>query len=154
MNISKQLEEAVATAVQECEANLYELKPVHEGGMRILRVVITKDSGVDLDTCADVSEKVSAILDSIDFDDSEYYLEVCSAGAERELRNDEDIAASVGKFVFIKLKRSVNKHDEYKGDLVSFIGQILTASYMDKAVKRSVEITKDDIAMIRLAVRI
>lgn len=155
MNINKELQEAVRQATQNHGADLYDLKFVNENGMRILRVMITKKTGgVDLDTCADVSEEISSLLDAMDVSDSEYYLEVCSAGAERELRSDEEILAAVNDYVFIKLRVSVNKHDEYKGDLLSFDGDILTVAYMDKAVKRKVEIKKDDIAMIRLSVRI
>lgn len=155
MNINKELQEAVSQATQNHGADLYDLKFVNENGMRILRVMITKKTGgVDLDTCADVSEEISSLLDAMDVSDSEYYLEVCSAGAERELRSDEEILAAVNDYVFIKLRVSVNKHDEYKGDLLSFDGNILTVAYMDKAVKRKVEIKKDDIAMIRLSVRI
>ena len=146
---------AVSQAAQNHEANLYDLKFVNENGMKILRVMITKNTGsVDLDTCADVSEEISSVLDGMEINDSEYYLEVCSAGAERELRSDDEILAAVNDYVFIKLRVSVNKHDEYKGDLLSFDGNVLTVAYMDKAVKRKVEINKDDIAMIRLAVRI
>lgn len=155
MNISKELQIAVSQAAQNHEANLYDLKFVNENGMKILRVMITKNTGsVDLDTCADVSEEISSVLDGMEINDSEYYLEVCSAGAERELRSDDEILAAVNDYVFIKLRVSVNKHDEYKGDLLSFDGNVLTVAYMDKAVKRKVEINKDDIAMIRLAVRI
>lgn len=155
MNISNELKQAIEKATQSHDANLYDLKYVSENGMKILRVMITKNNGsVDLDTCAEVSEDISSILDSMDISDSEYYLEVCSAGAERELRSDEEISAAVNDYVYIKLRVSVNKRTEYKGDLLSFDGNILTLAYMDKAVKRKVEIKKDDIALIRLSVRI
>ena len=155
MNLSGKLKEEIVKAVSNHDSKLYDLAFVNEGGMRILRVMITKEQGgVDLDTCADVSEEISTLLDQFDEDAAEYYLEVCSAGAERELRTNEEIADAVGKFVFAKLNKSFKQMNEIKGDLLSFDNNIVTISYMDKAVKRKAEINIEDISLIRLAVRI
>ena len=69
------------------------------------------------------------------------------------------------KFVFLLVYQSNGHYSFPKGHMEEGETEIETAlrevkeegylvEYMDKAVKRSVEITKDDIAMIRLAVRI
>lgn len=155
MNLNSALKDGIEKAVSNHECKLYDLSFVNEGGMRILRVMITKDQGsVDLDTCADVSEEISTLLDGFDSDADEYYLEVCSAGAERELRTDDEIKDAVGKYVFAKLSRSYKQMNDIKGDLLSFDGNVLCIAYMDKAVKRKAEINRNDISLIRLAVRI
>ena len=155
MNLNGALKDGIASAVNNHECKLYDLSFVNEGGMRILRVMITKEQGgIDLDTCADVSEEISTLLDQLDEESDEYYLEVCSAGAERELRTDEEISDAVNKFVFAKLNKSFKQMDEIKGDLLSFENNVLTISYMDKAVRRKAEINRENISMIRLAVRI
>ena len=155
MNLNGALKDGITSAVINHGCKLYELSFVNEGGMRILRVMITKEQGgVDLDTCADVSEEISALLDQHDEESDEYYLEVCSAGAERELRTDDEILDAVNKFVFAKLNKSYKQMNEIKGDLLSFENNVLTISYMDKAVRRNAEINREDISMIRLAVRI
>ena len=70
----------------------------------ILRISIEKEDGsMDLDTCAQMSDLISTRLDEDDPFDGEYMLEVCSPGAERELRNDEEIKAAQGKHVYVKL---------------------------------------------------
>ncbi len=155
MNLNEKMKDDIKAIVEKHECQLYEVAFVNEGSMRILRVMINKKSGaVDLDLCAEVSEEISTLLDSIDEETSEYYLEVCSAGAERELRNDDEIQNAVGDYVFMKLSKAYKKMDELKGDLLSFENGILTVAYMDKSVKRQAEINKEDISFIRLAVRI
>lgn len=155
MNLNGALKDGIVVALQNHECKLYDLAFVNEGGMKILRVMITKENGgVDLDTCANVSEEISTLLDQYDEETSEYYLEVCSAGAERQLRSNEEIQDAVGKYVFMKLNKPFKKMDEIKGDLLSFENDTLEVSYMDKAVKRKAEINVNDISLIRLAVRI
>ena len=153
--INEELRNGIKKIVEQHKANLYDLENVNEGGMKILRVMLTKDDGpVDLDLCTEVSEDVSTYLDEVDTSTSEYYLEVCSAGAERELRNDEEIKQAVGNYVYLKLNKAFKSMNELKGDLLSFDNNVLKLAYMDKAVKRQAEINREDISFIRLSVRI
>ena len=85
---------------------------------------------------------------------SEYFLEVCSPGAERELRSDEEIQHAVGEYVYVKLKNPKNGLDEVKGDLTAYENGIVYINYMAKAVKKKAEIEKENISLIRLSVRI
>ena len=49
------------------------------------------DGSMDLDTCAEVSEKLSALLDAEEGFKEPYTLEVCSPGAEREIRDLKEL---------------------------------------------------------------
>ena len=68
----------------------------------LLRVVVDRDGGVDLDTIAAVSEKVSRRLDLEDFGFGRYTLEVSSPGLERHLRDARDFMKRVGEKVKVK----------------------------------------------------
>lgn len=126
-----------------------------EGSMMILRLAVMREDGsMDIDTCAAISEAVSAALDQADFISHEYFLEVCSTGAERELITDEDIADAVGKYIYIKYRNPKGGRDEIYGTLLQAESDHLHLSYRDKAVQREMDVDRDNIALIRLAVKI
>ena len=84
----------------------------------------------------------------------EYFLEVCSPGAERELRNAEEIRGALGKHVCVRLKSPVKSMMEITGDLLEMNETTLTLSYRDKAVTRKAQVELDQIEKIRLAVKL
>ena len=73
-----------------------------ESGRRILRVVVDREGGVDLDTISELSQKVSRRLDLEGFEPGPYALEVSTPGIERPLRRPEDFRRAVGERVLVK----------------------------------------------------
>ena len=135
---------------------LYDLKWVNEKKSRILQIAVMRaDGSMDIDTCALVSEKISEGLDAHDdWISFEYFLEVCSPGAERELRNAGEIRGALGKHVCVRLKSPVKSMMEITGDLLEMNETTLTLSYRDKAVTRKAQVELDQIEKIRLAVKL
>ncbi|MFN2544333.1 MAG: ribosome maturation factor RimP [Actinomycetota bacterium] len=68
----------------------------------LLRVVVDQDGGVDIDTIAQTSEKVSRRLDLENFGSGRYTLEVSSPGVERHLREPRDFMRRIGERVKVK----------------------------------------------------
>lgn len=70
-----------------------------------VKVVVDSDDGVDLDQCADLSHKVSAILDANDdlMGDGPYTLEVSSPGVTRPLTLPRHWRRNVGRLVRVVL---------------------------------------------------
>ena len=133
---------------------LYELKWINSGE-RTLQVAIMKEDGtMDLDTCADVSEQLSELLDREDPIPEEYTLEVCSPGAEREIKDLDKLDRMVGAYVFVRLSKPVRKMTEFTGEIKEVEDSLIRLEYRDKAAKRTAEFTKEDIEFIRMAVRI
>lgn len=123
--------------------------------MRILQVSIMREDGtMDIDTCAEMSSLIGDMLDREDLISSEYYLEVCSPGAERELRSEEEVLKAVNEYIYIKFKNPKEGMDEIKGYLREVKEEGYLVEYMDKAVKRKKVIDKDNVALIRLSVLI
>ena len=60
------------------------------------------NGSIDIEQCAQVSEKLSEELDRTDPIPQNYFLEVSSPGAERPLKKEEDFEKAIGQFVFIK----------------------------------------------------
>ena len=109
---------------------------------------------MDIDTCAGISEGISSLLDESDIISHEYFLEVCSPGAERELRSEQEILDAVGEYVFVKLKDPKAGMDSVKGTLLSADARSVEIEYMAKAVRKKIKIDSGNIALIRLSVKI
>ncbi len=154
MDKIEHLKELFQPAFESNNVKLYELVFRNSGKDRTLEVSIMKPDGtMDLDTCAAVSESLSEILDQEDPINEEYTLEVCSPGAEREIKDLDEIQS--GLYVYVRLKHPFKKMLEFVGEIleVSDTG-LITLAYRDKAATRKAEFTKDDIDYIRMAVKL
>ena len=155
MDVLKQIKEMCTTLLQAEEIQLYDVSWQQEGRNRILQIAIMREDGsMDIDTCAMMSEIISQKLDELDLVSGEYFLEVCSPGAERELKDDVQIKAALNEYVYVKLRNPQAGYDALKGYLIAVEEDAITISYMDKAVKKQVKVQKDNIALIRLSVKI
>lgn len=139
--------------IEEMGYELVDVEYVKEGKNRILRYLIDRENGVDIDDCAIISERISNALDEQDPISDEYILEICSPGAERPLKTKEDLYRSINKYVNVKLKEPINNRRVYEGDLVAFDGEILTLKYREKTATKTININYDQIAKIRLAIK-
>ena len=136
-------------------------QPVFEKNGVILYELVFKNTGkdhtlevsMDLDTCAAVSEELSEILDVEDPIAEEYTLEVCSPGAEREIRNLNEITQGI--YVYVRLKHPFKKMLEFTGEILNVDANgLIQLAYRDKAATRKAEFTKEDIDFIRYAVKL
>lgn len=64
--------------------------------------------------------KISEKLDEVDMIASEYFLEVCSPGAERELKDETQIRDALDEYVYVKLKNPKAGMDAVKGYLRAY----------------------------------
>lgn len=145
----------ILPVLESMDLALYEMKWRQERSMKILQIAIMRrDGSMDIDTCAVVSEKISALLDEKNVIQHEYFLEISSPGAERELRCEEDIIHALGEYVYIKFLNPKAGRNEIYGTLEEVHEAVLKLTYMDKAVKRKIDVDKENIALIRLAVKI
>jgi ribosome maturation factor RimP len=99
-SVIERVREIVLPLLDARGIGLYDLE--HAGG--VLRVVITKDTGVDMDVIAEVTRAVSRALDDADPISGRYALEVTSPGLERTLRTPEHFIGAVGELVKVKLQ--------------------------------------------------
>ena len=155
MDQIEKIVECVNPILEGANVSLYEAKWTNQGKNKVLQIAIMHEDGtMDLETCATVSEKISEVLDAQDFISFEYFLEICSPGAERKLRSHDEIVSSTGKQVFVRFKKAVKSMNEVTGDLVSVEGNELTIAYRDKAAVRRVTFNEENIDLIRLAVKL
>ncbi len=154
MDKIEHLKELFQPVFESNNVKLYDLVFRNSGKDRTLEVSIMKPDGtMDLDTCAAVSEEISEILDREDPINEEYTLEVCSPGAEREIKDLDEIHP--GLYVYVRLKHPFKKMLEFVGEILEISEEgLITLAYRDKAATRKAEFTKEDIDYIRMAVKL
>ncbi len=136
--------------LKEKELSFYSIEFVKEADALILRVCIDKDGGVDIDDLALCNEFLSDKIDSIDNDMPEYFLEVSSPGAEKELRNIDEIIKNIGSYVHVELENMI-----YEGNLLDVIdNDDIVIRFNAKGRFKTIHIPYDDIKFIRLAVKL
>ena len=147
MNIEK-VKEILNPYLEKNNFKLYDVEFVRESGMDILRVLVSKKDGINIDELAQINNYLSEELDKYSEFDVEYMLEVSSPGAEMPLRNKEEIADNVSKYV------NVNTGDKvYEGQLLSFENDVLVVRVNLKGRFKNFEIPYENIKKIRLAVK-
>lgn len=112
-------ETLVRPVIEGAGLELVEVAFRRESGRRVLRVVVDRDGGVDLDTIADLSEKVSRRLDLEGFAPGPYALEVSSPGIERTLRTPAEYRRRVGDTVRLRTANPIEGKTALLGTLLS-----------------------------------
>ncbi|HIO95605.1 MAG TPA: ribosome maturation factor RimP [Campylobacterales bacterium] len=124
------LNEQIAKMVKANGANFYGTEIVAEGDKSIFRVFITKEGGVSLDLCAEISNELSPFLDVNPPMHGGYYLEVSSPGIERKLESSTHFISAVGE----RVKFKINGGDKEKGLITSADEKSFTIMIKKEAV--------------------
>ena len=129
------LEEQIGKIVEANGALLYDIETANEFDEAIFRVYITKEGGVSLDLCAEISNELSPFLDVNPPMHGHYRLEVSSPGIERKLTKPKHFKQSVGD----KVKVKVLGGEKLKGVLKSADdeGAVIETKEGEKAYKYS-----------------
>ena len=89
------------------ESRGFELVAVEQAGGRhtpIIRVLLDREGGIDLDAVCDANDWVSAAIEEADPIPGPYTLEVSSPGVDRPLRKREDFVRFAGETTTVKTK--------------------------------------------------
>lgn len=103
-NISATVDALVRGAIEELGYLLWDVEYKKEGSDYNLIITIDKDGEeVTMDDCVKVTDAINPILDDNDPIPDSYFLEVSSAGLERDLKKPEHLKKYLGKEVEVKL---------------------------------------------------
>ncbi|MGG5252913.1 ribosome maturation factor RimP [Neobacillus sp. SM06] len=150
--VTEIVEELTKPIVTELDLELVEVEYVKEGKNWFLRVYIDKDTGVDIEECGLVSEKLSEKLDELDPIPHNYFLEVSSPGAERPLKKANDYEKAIGKQILVKTYEPIDGEKVFEGKLLTFDGATVSLEVKIKTRKKTVEIPYEKVASARLAI--
>lgn len=102
---SDRLRGLVEPLVSAEQLDLEEIEVSRAGRRRVLRIIVDSEEGVELDTCAELSRAVSAMLDETDaMGEDEYVLEVSSPGADRPLTEHRHYVRATGRLARLQLR--------------------------------------------------
>lgn len=145
----EQVKEILIPYLEENNLIFYSIEFVKEAGAFILRILIDKQGGIDVDSLAACNEFVSTRLDMIDQDMPEYFLEVSSPGAEQELRSLAEVSLHIGKFIHVEIPNMI-----YEGHLLAVENEEIVLRFNAKGRFKTINIPYSEIKFIRLAVKL
>ncbi|MBI4350092.1 MAG: ribosome maturation factor RimP [Elusimicrobia bacterium] len=115
------IETEVEKVLAESGFELADLKLASHNGKPLLQVFVDREvGGVNLDDCGALSEKLGECLDTNNFYENGYFLEVSSPGVDRVVRKEKDFKRFAGRQVKVRLKRPVNGSRVYYGAIEGF----------------------------------
>lgn len=142
MAVVDRVRELVAPLVAAEDAELYDVE--HNGG--VVRVLVDRAGGVDLDTLARLTRLIGRTLDDHDPVPGRYTLEVSSPGLERPLRTVEHFRSALDTEIRVKTRPHVEGDRRVRGVLVAVDDDGIEVRTDDGGVRR---IAHDDIARAR-----
>jgi ribosome maturation factor RimP len=145
--------ELVLPTMAQCGVELYGAEWDDRNTPPILRLLIEKPGGVNLDDCEQVSHAVAPVLDAHDPIGSTYTLEVSSPGAERPLREHDQWLRALGSRVNVRF-RSGEADTVVEGRLLAVGEDAVEVEIRQKRNPGSVHVAFADVVAGRLAVEI
>ncbi|MBO4703544.1 MAG: ribosome maturation factor RimP [Bacilli bacterium] len=121
-------------------------------GQDTLTVVVDKESEIDMNMIVDVTNELNAYLDELNPFEKPYTLDLSSLGAEKPLKV-ERLNAYVGKYVNVHLVNPIKGENIYEGDLKEVDDDKIIITYRQKTRSIDLEVLKNNIYKIRLAIK-
>jgi ribosome maturation factor RimP len=115
MTVADRVRDVVLPVLATHEVDLYDL----DVSGSLVRVVVNRSSGLDLDALGALTRAVSRALDDADPIAHRYTLEVTSPGVERRLRRPEHYKGAVGEVVKVRTLPGSDGERRVEGTLVA-----------------------------------
>lgn len=144
-------EKILQPIVEANNVEIYDVEYVKEGSEWYLRCYIDKEDGVNINDCEAVSRALSEVMDSEDFIEDAYILEVSSPGLGRTLKKDKHLEKSLLEEVDIKTYKPINGSKEFTGILKAYDGSTITIGIASEEEIEDMVFDRKDIATVKLA---
>ena len=113
----------LSAIAEEIGVKVYEVN-FKQGKSPALEIIIDKEGGVDLDTCANFHNAINEPLDAFDPTyGAPYTLNVSSKGIDWAFKTDEDFISHIGEKVEVKLLSPIRGKKFYDGILEQYDGK-------------------------------
>ncbi|NLM21463.1 MAG: ribosome maturation factor RimP [Peptococcaceae bacterium] len=133
-SVLNKVRQLVEPKISELGLELIDAEYVKEGAHWYLRFFIDKDGGVDIDDCAEASQKIGEILDRDNPIPQAYMLEVSSPGIERPLRKREDYEKYKGEMVSVYTTEPFQGYSCFTGYLKGLENDNVFLEYEDQQI--------------------
>ena len=110
---------------------------------------IILDEKFDMNELEKVSNEISTYLDQYEdeFVDN-YILDISTVGVERPIRNEEELKAAIGDYIYVK-----TKEEEYTGTFIDYKDGIILLEIKDKTRIKDIEVDYSKTKIVRYAVK-
>ncbi len=116
--LETRLEGLIEPLVEEAGLCLVSVDIERRGRRLVVTVCLDRPGGINVDTCAEMSEEISRRIDVEDLFPESYNLEVESPGLQRVLRKPREYRAFLGREVEIVLRQAFEGRQKMRGKLV------------------------------------
>ena len=144
----KELKEQIAELIAKEGYELVSLSFAND----VLNVVVDREQDIDMNAIVEITNVINAYLDETNPFEKAYTLDVSSLGAEKPL-SIEKLSAYQNRFVHVHLINPIKGENIYEGDLTSVNETSIVVTYKNKTRSIPVEINKNNISKIRLAIK-
>ena len=118
-DIENLLEGVIDPMVDDAGLRLVSVDVERRGKRLVVTVCLDREGGIDVDTCAQMSEEISRHLDVEDVISESYNLVVESPGLQRVLRKPREYRCFLGREVEIVLRQAFEGRQKMRGKLVT-----------------------------------
>jgi len=117
--MESRLEGLVESCLAESGVRLVSVQVERRGKRMVVTVCLDREGGIDVDTCAEMSEVIGRHMDVEGIIEGSYNLEVESPGLQRVLRKPREFRYFLGREVEILLRQSFEGRQKMQGRLLA-----------------------------------
>ncbi len=141
----KKIENALQEFISSKGRKLFEVK--YHKSDDTLSVLL--DEKMNMDELEEISSEISQFLDAYEDEfENQYFLDVSTVGAERPIRNEEELKEAVGGYIYVR-----NKDSEYYGTLSGYENGIMSLLVRDKTKEKEISLPYEKTKKVRYAVK-
>ena len=146
------LKELLTKKVNECGYDLVSLSLERRQGDLVLALIVDRVKEIDMSAIVELTNVINPYLDEINPFDTPYSLDISSLGAEKPLKV-ESLKNYVNSYIHVHLTNPIKGENIYEGELVSVSDSSISLTYRVKTRSLTIEILKENISSVRLAIK-
>jgi ribosome maturation factor RimP len=117
--LAARIRAAAAPLVDAASLDLVDVVVRGQGPRRVVRVVVDRKGGVDIDTCARLSRELEPRLDALNELGAGYVLEVTSPGVDAPLRDRRAFDRVEGRAVLVHRRDDDGRLEQVRGTVLA-----------------------------------
>ncbi len=121
--IVDKIKELISPFLREEDLELVEIVYKRTAGRMLLRLLLDKAGGINLEECSNLNRKIGKALDELNLIDEPYILEISSPGLDRPLESAADFKRAMGKQVKVVLNSEIEGKGVWTGEVVEVNGR-------------------------------
>ena len=146
------LKELLTKKVNECGYDLVSLSFERRQGDLVLALIVDRVKEIDMSAIVELTNVINPYLDEINPFDTPYSLDISSLGAEKPLKV-ERLNDYINSYIHVHLNNPIKGENIYEGELVSVSDSSISLTYRVKTRSLTIEILKENISSVRLAIK-